>query len=198
MQSINNSGSYKASHIDRWEPIKAPLLGRGVTKKDINNHNSQNPRQLYIKPSHYQHKVHIDTLKNTHCDLAILFHFTKPFSCFDLGIGDVVAGTTPVTTSERAVFLFSQVSRQEFGSIWIRPTQLTKSHFINLVSSVGTTFSYLGLKAQFPINFCIQRESNQDSVALAQQVQALVATIKELTRHNKETKLWLQQEENRS
>ena len=39
-------------------------------------------------------------------------------------------------------------------------------------------------------------ESNQDSVALAQQVQALVATVEELTRQNQEMRLRLQQEEN--
>ena len=41
-------------------------------------------------------------------------------------------------------------------------------------------------------------ESNQDSVVLAQQVQALAATVEELTRQNQEIKLWLQQEETRS
>ena len=41
-------------------------------------------------------------------------------------------------------------------------------------------------------------ESNQDSTALAQQVQALEATVEELTRQNQEMKLRLQQEENRS
>ena len=41
-------------------------------------------------------------------------------------------------------------------------------------------------------------ESNQDSVALAQQTEALVAIVEELTRQNQEMKLWLQQEENRS
>ena len=41
-------------------------------------------------------------------------------------------------------------------------------------------------------------ESNQDSTALAQQIQALVATVEELTRQNQEMKLRLQQDENRS
>ena len=41
-------------------------------------------------------------------------------------------------------------------------------------------------------------ESNQDFAALAQQVQALAATVEELTRQNQEMKLRLQQEENRS
>ena len=41
-------------------------------------------------------------------------------------------------------------------------------------------------------------ESNQDSAALAQQIQALAATVEELTRQNQEMKLRLQQEENQS
>ena len=41
-------------------------------------------------------------------------------------------------------------------------------------------------------------ESNQDSTALAQQVQALAATVEELTRQNQEMRLRLQQKENRS
>ncbi|XP_023894321.2 uncharacterized protein LOC112006266 [Quercus suber] len=41
-------------------------------------------------------------------------------------------------------------------------------------------------------------ESNPDSAALAQQVQALAATVEELSRQNQELKLQLQQEENRS
>ena len=106
-----------------------------------------------------------------------------------------MVSTTPVTTLEGAIVSFTQVSKREFGSIWIHSTQLMKPRFTSLAPSMRTTFSYSGLKAQFPINFHIQMESNQDSVALAQQVQAL-ATI-ELTRQNKEMKLWLQQEENR-
>lgn len=39
-------------------------------------------------------------------------------------------------------------------------------------------------------------KSNQDFAALAQQVQALAATVEELTRQNQEMKLQLQQEEN--
>nr|XP_023918212.1 uncharacterized protein LOC112029757 [Quercus suber] len=41
-------------------------------------------------------------------------------------------------------------------------------------------------------------ESNQDSAALAQQVQTLTAAVEELTKQNQEMKLRLQQEENRS
>ena len=41
-------------------------------------------------------------------------------------------------------------------------------------------------------------KTNQDSTALAQQVQALAATVEELTKQNQEMKLRLQHEENRS
>ena len=41
-------------------------------------------------------------------------------------------------------------------------------------------------------------ESNQDSAALAQQLQALAAIVEELTKQNQEMKLRLQHEENRS
>ena len=41
-------------------------------------------------------------------------------------------------------------------------------------------------------------ESSQDPTALAHQIQALAATVEELTRQNQEMKLLLQQEENRS
>ena len=41
-------------------------------------------------------------------------------------------------------------------------------------------------------------EFNQDSAALAQQIQALTGTVEELTRQNQEMKLRLQQEENQS
>ena len=40
-------------------------------------------------------------------------------------------------------------------------------------------------------------ESNQDSVALALQVQTLATSVEELTRQNQEMRLQLQQEENR-
>ena len=46
--------------------------------------------------------------------------------------------------------------------------------------------------------FYIRMESNPDSAALAQQIQALMATVEELARQNQEMKLWLQQEENQS
>ena len=41
-------------------------------------------------------------------------------------------------------------------------------------------------------------ESNQDPIVLAQQIQALAATVEEFTRQNQEMKLLLQQEVNQS
>ena len=41
-------------------------------------------------------------------------------------------------------------------------------------------------------------KSSQDPTGLAQQIQALAATVEELTKQNQEMKLLLQQEENRS
>ena len=41
-------------------------------------------------------------------------------------------------------------------------------------------------------------ESSQDPTSLAQQIQALAATVEELTKQNQEMKLLLQQEEKRS
>ena len=58
--------------------------------------------------------------------------------------------------------------------------------------------SELRFEKVVPINFYIQMESNQDSTTLAQQIQALAATVEELTRKNQEMKLRLQQEKNRS
>ena len=49
-----------------------------------------------------------------------------------------------------------------------------------------------------PIHVYTQMESNKDSAVLAQQIQALAATVEELTKQNQEMKLRLQQEENQS
>ena len=43
-----------------------------------------------------------------------------------------MAGTTPMTIPTEAVLSSTQVSRQEFGSIWARSFRLTRSHFINI------------------------------------------------------------------
>ena len=81
---------------------------------------------------------------------------------------------------------------------------MTNSRFISLVPSVGNDIFRFIFESVVSINFYIQMEPNPDSVALAQQVQALTATIEELTKQNQEMKLRLQQvqqaqqEENRS
>ena len=58
-----------------------------------------------------------------------------------------MANTIPVTTSEGAVFSFTQVSRREFGSIWTRSTQLTKSRFISLAPFVGNDIFVLRVES---------------------------------------------------
>ena len=62
----------------------------------------------------------------------------------------------------------------------------------------GDGIFVLRFKKAVSINFYIQMEFNQDSATLTQPIQALAATVEELTRQNQEMKLWLQQEENRS
>ena len=44
----------------------------------------------------------------------------------------------------------------------------------------------------------MESNTNQDLVALALQIQTLIATVEELTKQNQEMRLWLQQEDNRS
>ena len=105
-----------------------------------------------------------------------------------------------MTTLEGAVFSSMQVLRREFGSIWIRLTQLTRSCFISLAPSVGNSIDIFVFRFEntISINFYIQMESNQDSAALAQQVQALAAIVEELAKQNQEMKLRLRQKENRT
>ena len=64
-----------------------------------------------------------------------------------------MASTTPMTTLIEAVPSFIQISKWEFGPIWAHSIRLTKSHFISLAPSVGTTFSYSYSKTQFPSTF---------------------------------------------
>ena len=96
-----------------------------------------------------------------------------------------MAGTTLVIILIEEVPSFIQISKQEFEPIWVRIIRLTKSRFISLAPSVGT-LSVSRFEEVVPINFYIQMESNQDSAALAQQIQALAATVEELTRQNQE------------
>ena len=57
---------------------------------------------------------------------------------------------------------------------------------INLVSFVGTTFFAPRFENVVPFNSQFQMDSNanQDLVALALQIQTLVASVEELTRQN--------------
>ena len=95
-----------------------------------------------------------------------------------------MAGTTSVTTLTEAVSSFIEVSKREFGPIWARSIRPTKSRFISLAPSVGNDIFVFIFENPVSINFYIQMESNQDSAALAQQVQTLAATVEELTRKN--------------
>ena len=108
-----------------------------------------------------------------------------------------MAGTTLVITLIE-VPSFIQISKQEFGLVWVRTIRLTKSRFISSMLFVGNDIFVLRFEKAVSINFNIQMESNQDFVAMSQQIQALAATVEELTRQNQEMKLRLQQEENQS
>ena len=62
---------------------------------------------------------------------------------------------------------------------------------ISLAPFVGT-FLYIEIQGNNPPSFSIFKiESNQDVAALAQQVQALAASMEELTKQNQEMKLRL-------
>ena len=95
-----------------------------------------------------------------------------------------MVGTTPVTLIEHTL----TPTRDS-----ICPLLLTSLCFISLAPSVGKKFSDSYLKTWFPLTLYFKMESNLDSTALAQQVQALAATIEELTKQNQEMKLRLQQ-----
>ena len=91
-----------------------------------------------------------------------------------------MAGTTPMITLIE-VPSFIQISKQEFGPVWVRIIRLTKSRFISSTLYVENDIFVLRFEKAVSINFNIQMESNQDFVALSQQIQALAATVEELT-----------------
>ena len=139
---------------------------------------------IYDPPPQHLHELHRHFQKYS---LLYCLFFCKNFPHTDSGIGDVVASTALMTILKE---LFHHFHSQGFDSIWMHSLRLTNLYFISLASSVGKdTFSYSGSKAQFLISSHIQMESNQDSAALAQQVQALVTTVEELTRQNQEMRL---------
>ena len=121
--------------------------------------------------------------------ISLLFYDSvltyKGFPCIDFGIGDVVVGTTSVTIFEDT---FTRTG--DWFHLPILTDELMLHHFGTVY---GDDIFVFILKNAVSINFYIQMESNQDSAALAQQVQVLAATVEELTRQNKEMQLRLQQ-----
>ena len=104
-----------------------------------------------------------------------------------------MTGTTPVTIFEDT---FTQI-----GDWFHLPTLTDELTFHQFGAICGNNISVFIFENAVSINFYIQMESNQDSVALAQQVQVLAATIEKLTRQNQEMQLrhqQVQQKENQS
>ena len=62
-----------------------------------------------------RYKKHIHSKRISDCHFSILFILY--YFCSDLGIGDVMAGTTLVTILKGAVFSLTQVSKRKVGSI---------------------------------------------------------------------------------
>ena len=96
-----------------------------------------------------------------------------------------MAGTTSVTIFEDT---FTRIG--DWFHLPILTDELMLHHFGTVY---GDDIFVFILKNAVSINFYIQMESNQDSAALAQQVQVLAATVEELTRQNQEMQLRLQQ-----
>ena len=103
----------------------------------------------------------------------------------NFGIGDVVAGTIPVTIFEDT---FTQI-----GGCFHLPILTDKLTLHQFGAVCGNDIFIFIFENVVSINFYIQMEPNPDSVTLAQQVQALATTIEELTKQNQEMKLRLQQ-----
>ena len=106
----------------------------------------------------------------------------------DFGIRGVVAGTTLVATWGKPYTTFaSTVTRIQLylDDYW----RFSHHHF-------GTIYKddifALMFESVVSVNFQIQMESNQDSAALALQIQTLIASVEELTRQNQEMRLRLQ------
>ena len=54
MMSASSLGSYETSKTDRWEPNKSPIIGlEALTLQRLAT------KITYIRPLHWQHKVHI-------------------------------------------------------------------------------------------------------------------------------------------
>ena len=88
---------------------------------------------IYKAPPHYQQKVQMILIQKKILVAIFCYYisFYNTLSCSDFGIGGVVVGTTLVITFIEEVSLFIQISKQEFGPVWVRTIRLTKSRFIN-------------------------------------------------------------------
>ena len=99
MQSINDLSSYEIDQADRWEPLKSLITGPGALLQRALTAPTASPQGLRYK-TFIQPTVE-DICKNT---LKITFDFFTVFDCYpNFGIGDFVAGTTPVALIEQTL-----------------------------------------------------------------------------------------------
>ena len=106
-----------------------------------------------------------------------------------------MASTKPVIFTSSILHLFLQ--DLERLSLW---TIIWTDSFgiINLAPFVGNDILIPRFESVVLLNSQVQMESNtpQDSVALALQIQILIASVEELTRQNQKMRLRLQQKDN--
>ena len=62
MKSASNLSNHETSKIDRWEPIKSPIIGLEVLLRNALTLQQLATKIIYIKSSHWQQKVQILTL----------------------------------------------------------------------------------------------------------------------------------------
>ena len=99
-----------------------------------------------------------------------------------------MAVTTPVIVNTRRSFL-DHTGIRAGGWIPLSPHHSTDEVMLHQFGAVYGEVLYRDSTKQL---LATSMESNQDSAALVQQIQALAATVEELTRQNQEMKLWLQ------
>ena len=105
----------------------------------------------------------------------------------DFGIGGVVAGTTPVSTWGKPYMTFiGTLTRIQLhlDNYW----RFAHHQFGDVCGDNIFAFRFESIVL---VNSQIQMESNQDSAALALQIQTLTASMEELTRQNQEMRLQL-------
>ena len=59
MMPASSLGSYETSKTDRWEPNKSPIIGLEALLREALTFQRLATKITYIKPLHWQHKVHI-------------------------------------------------------------------------------------------------------------------------------------------